>query len=100
MPGTVDAVLDIDDAPFAAKPVAIGATVPSAPAVIHIQNGKPTAGPVLDIPVEGGREGARRPAMGADNQWRQLVCRSREITIDRRVEETEGGLPVLGRKLD
>ena len=52
VPGTVDAILDIDDAPPAAQPFAIEAPIACAPAVIYIENSKPAARPILNAPVE------------------------------------------------
>src|SRR6516165_3822899 len=48
----VDTVVDIDDAPLAAEPFAVGAPIARTAAIIDIENGKAPARPVLDAPVE------------------------------------------------
>src|SRR5215472_12061320 len=47
--GAIHAVIDVNDTPLALEPLAIGASIAGAAAIIHIENGYATAGPVLDL---------------------------------------------------
>src|SRR5260370_1372372 len=47
MPGGVDAVIDIDDAPSALEPLAVGPAIAGAAAVIDIEHADASAPPVL-----------------------------------------------------
>src|SRR5215212_12046241 len=44
----VDAVVDVDDTPRPLEVTTVFSPVARAPAVVHVEHGDPTAGPVLD----------------------------------------------------
>ena len=48
----VGAVIDINDAPIAVEPFAIGAAIARAATVIYIEDGDPSAGPILNRVLE------------------------------------------------
>src|ERR1044071_6195768 len=48
MTRAVDAIIDVDDTPSPGEALSARATIPQAAAVIDIENGNATAGPILD----------------------------------------------------
>src|SRR3954454_23207899 len=45
----IDAVIDINDAPFVVQPFAVGAAVAGASPVVDVQDGKSSARPILEF---------------------------------------------------
>src|SRR5215470_10903465 len=73
----VHTIVDIDDAPLLVKSFTILATIAGAAAVVHIQHGKATAGPVLDRQAQRGRSRGRWSTMTLhDQRWLFIVGRA------------------------
>jgi len=66
--GPVAAVVDVHNAPFSVEPGTVFAPIASAAAVVHVQNGKASAGPVLNRKVKGGGAGRSRAAVNLDQE--------------------------------
>jgi hypothetical protein len=96
----IDAILDIDNVPFAVEAIAIGAPITAAAAVIHIEHANTAARPVLDPQVERRRRLGGRAAMALDEERRLLARRCRVVGVCRRVVEGIGGGAAAARKGD
>ena len=88
-PGSVDAVVDVDDAPVALETVAIGAAEAGAAAVVHVEHRNAAAGPVVCRETERTRRGGGRAAMALDEQRRLFVRWTCIVGIVRRIEQAE-----------
>src|SRR6185312_3953673 len=75
--GSVDAVVDVDDAPLPVQPVAVLAAIAGAAAVVDVEHRDAAAGPVLGPQVEGARGGRGRAAVTLDEERRLLARRRR-----------------------
>jgi hypothetical protein len=51
---SIDAVVDVDDAPGEVQAVAVRAAIAGAAAVVHIEHRDAPAGPVVDPQIQGG----------------------------------------------
>ena len=100
VPGAVNAVVHIHDAPASPEPVPVGPAIAGTAAIVHIQNGNAPAGPILEPQVKSGGGRRRWPAVALDQQRRQLPGRSGIIPVLRRVVEGISGQPVFGGKFD
>src|SRR5262249_23504009 len=102
----IDAILDIDNAPIPFQPLAIRASISRTSAIIHIDDGKAAARPVLSRKPERGWRGARRAAMAYKHEarprfHRRGVSRRRgEMFVLWRVEKGECCLTIRSWKLD
>src|SRR5690606_5636250 len=95
--GAGDAVLHVDDAPFAVQAGAVRAAIAGAAAVVHVEDGEAPAGPELPRHAERRRRRPGRPAVALHDQGRQLALRRREVWVHRRVVEAVRRLAVLAR---
>src|SRR6185295_9772026 len=100
VPRAVHAIIDVDDSPLAVEPAAILGAVPVAAAVVHIQNPKAPARPILDRQLERSRARRRWPAVADGDQRRAFTRGSFVIAIRWRIEERIRGQAVLSWKLD
>src|SRR5215472_11270136 len=50
--GAIQTIVDVNNAPLALQPFAVGAAIPGATTVVHVENGEAAAGPVLGLPVQ------------------------------------------------
>ena len=95
----VHAVGDVDHAPVAAQPIAIGAPEARAAPVVDIDHREAAAGPELDAQSERRVGGAGRPAVALDQKRRLVPNRRGSFGIRRAVEKGVGDLTVSGLKL-
>jgi len=66
----VHTVVHVHDAPLSLQPLTIGPAVAGAAAVVHVEDGDPPAGPILDRQVERAGSGPCRSTVDDDQQWR------------------------------
>src|ERR671912_126539 len=52
--GAIDVVIDVDDPPRVSQPLPVGTAVASAAAVVDVEDGKSSGGPVLERQAERG----------------------------------------------
>src|SRR5205085_7751030 len=98
MTGGLDAIVDIDDAPFAFEPAAIGAAIPGAAAVIDVEHGNAAAGPVLNAQIQDRTRRGGWTAMAFDDKRRLLAGWRRIVGVLWRIVIAVRGEPVLCRK--
>ena len=65
---TVDAVVHIDNPPVAVQALAISPSITGAASIVHVQNGKAAARPVLNPQIKRGLRGRGRSAVTFDDQ--------------------------------
>src|SRR5262249_24923093 len=100
IPGSVDAIFDIDNAPIAFQPLAIRPAITGASAVIHIDDGETAARPVLNGQTQSSCGRAGPPAMADHEQRRTLTGGPCEVLAPRRIEKREGCPVVRCLKFD
>ena len=79
------AILHVGDAPLPLQLQTIVAAVARGSAVVHVEHGKPAAGPVLKLEIERARRCRRRPAVTQHQQRRLRAGRRAEITVCGRI---------------
>src|SRR6516165_4041367 len=98
--GAIDTIGDVDDPPITLQPQPILAAVSSAAAVIDVEDGEATAGPILRSPTEGGGCGRGGAAVTMHDQRRQMAGGRPEISVFGRIKQTVGLQPIVGVELD
>src|SRR5438477_79271 len=100
MARSVDAIVDVDDAPVPVESLPVGAAVASRAAVVDVDQRQAAAGPVLVL--EGIRRARRsgRPTVAMHDQGRLLSRRWLVVLVPRRVVDGVRGQAVLGWKLN
>ena len=96
----IDAVLQVDDAPLAVQPLAVGASVAGRSSVVDVDDGETSTRPELRVQAEHRARARRRAAVAHHDQRRQLAFGRGVLGAHGRVEERMGGEVVLGRELD
>src|SRR5262249_37320635 len=71
--GTIDTIVNINDAPIEVQAIAVGASKTATAAVVDVQDGDPTARPKLRGQVENARSRSRLTPLAVNKDWRHCV---------------------------
>ena len=94
----VDAVVHIDNPPVAVQALPIGPPITGAAPIVHVQNGKAAARPVLNAKIKRRLRGRGRSAVAFDDQRRAFFLWSNVVSVCGRIEQTVRGPVVFGWK--
>src|SRR5262249_57082778 len=93
---SVHAIIYVNHAPLAIQPLSISPAVTSTPTIVHIQNPKPAAGPVLNVELQRSGSSRRRPAVTDHYQRRPFRCFRLVVPIRRRIEKSIRSTSLFG----
>ncbi len=98
--GCVDTVININHAPLFRQPLAIGAAITRAAAVIHIHHGEPPASPILSFQTQAAGGSACRSPVAKHQQGGAFISRGSVVPVFGRIEKGVGRQTIFGREFD